>query len=136
MEVDFKDKKTMYFVFEDNFDELFIFNAIKFAQTILREQSKDAKKYSKQMSKKMKKILSKIDKNEFLIKKQDKGPKYYEVDSEELLILFDNLIFIVKHLEKDSKNNEERKKSYEHILNVVEQIVEFIKEKKKKEESN
>jgi hypothetical protein len=124
MKIDIK-RNMIYFYFNSNEEEFFLFNTINFTGKILEE----AKTKQKDMYIKIKKILKKIESNTLL---QRLDNLEYIAHKEDILILFDNAIFIIKDLKKD-KNAKHMKESYNLIEEILENIVSYIKEENNKE---
>jgi len=85
------------------------FNALNFAINILKNEKKFAKQMSKEMLKKINRIEKKFETGS-LLEKIDKD--IYTAKYEDILILFDNTIFMVKALIEDLGNSEKDQFSF------------------------
>jgi hypothetical protein len=123
MKID-KKRNLVYFFFENTQEEIFLFNTLYFASKILEEQKKEAKKTQKEMYKKIKKILEKVETNILL---QKLNEYEYFAQQEDIEILLDNALFIIKDLKED-KAAENMKESYNLIEELKKEILSYIKE--------
>ena len=123
MDINIK-KKKIIFTFETDGEEHFIFNAINFSINIILHE----KVYASKMSKEMLSIIEKIEKKfetGSLLERLDENN--FSAEYKDILILFDNTIFIIEALKEDPKIEDYQRESYDLILNVVKEIVSFIK---------
>ena len=112
MKVDKRNKK-IYFYFENQAEQVYLVNAIDFGIKIVKEQKK-VNNVSKEMDTKLANILKQYKEETLLEKIEDLT---YRGDIELLLILFDNILFIVKEFENT-----------ETIIDNIKELVDYLKE--------